>query len=331
MAILAFQKPDKVLMLEADSKFGKFEFRPLEPGFGITVGNALRRILLSSLEGYAINTIRIEGVEHEFASVPGAREDVTNIILNLKQVRFKRVVKDFDGEKVSITIENSSEFKAGDIGNYLTGFEVLNPDLVICHLDSKASMKIDLTINKGRGYVPAEENRQFCTDVNVLPIDSIYTPIRNVKYEVDNYRVEQKTDYEKLVIEVTTDGSIQPKEALRDAAKILIQHFMLFSDDKIILDNAAVSGVENEFDEDVLHMRQLLKKKLVEMNLSVRALNCLKAANVETLGDLVQYNKNELLKFRNFGKKSLNELDDLLKSLNLSFGTDITKYKLDKD
>ena len=331
MAILAFQKPDKVIMLEESPTYGKFEFRPLEPGFGITVGNALRRILLSSLDGYAINTIRIEGVEHEFASVPGAREDVTNIILNLKQVRFKRVVKDFDGEKVSITIENSSEFKAGDIGNYLTGFEVLNPDLVICHLDSKASMKIDLTINKGRGYVPAEENRQFCTDVNVLPIDSIYTPIRNVKYEVDNYRLEQKTDYEKLVIEVTTDGSIQPKEALRDAAKILIQHFMLFSDDKIILDNAAVSGVENEFDEDVLHMRQLLKKKLVEMNLSVRALNCLKAANVETLGDLVQYNKNELLKFRNFGKKSLNELDDLLKSLNLSFGTDITKYKLDKD
>ena len=331
MAILAFQKPDKVIMLEESPTYGKFEFRPLEPGFGITVGNALRRILLSSLDGYAINTIRIEGVEHEFASVPGAREDVTNIILNLKQVRFKRVVKDFDGEKVSITIENSSEFKAGDIGNYLTGFEVLNPDLVICHLDSKASMKIDLTINKGRGYVPAEENRQFCTDVNVLPIDSIYTPIRNVKYEVDNYRVEQKTDYEKLVIEVTTDGSIQPKEALRDAAKILIQHFMLFSDDKIILDNAAVSGVENEFDEDVLHMRQLLKKKLVEMNLSVRALNCLKAGNVETLGDLVQYNKNELLKFRNFGKKSLNELDDLLKSLNLSFGTDITKYKLDKD
>ena len=331
MAILAFQKPDKVIMLEESPTYGKFEFRPLEPGFGITVGNALRRILLSSLDGYAINTIRIEGVEHEFASVPGAREDVTNIILNLKQVRFKRVVKDFDGEKVSITIENSSEFKAGDIGNYLTGLEVLNPDLVICHLDSKASMKIDLTINKGRGYVPAEENRQFCTDVNVLPIDSIYTPIRNVKYEVDNYRVEQKTDYEKLVIEVTTDGSIQPKEALRDAAKILIQHFMLFSDDKIILDNAAVSGVENEFDEDVLHMRQLLKKKLVEMNLSVRALNCLKAANVETLGDLVQYNKNELLKFRNFGKKSLNELDDLLKSLNLSFGTDITKYKLDKD
>jgi DNA-directed RNA polymerase subunit alpha len=331
MAILAFQKPDKVIMLEESPTFGKFEFRPLEPGFGITVGNALRRILLSSLDGFAINTIHIEGVEHEFASVPGAREDVTNIILNLKQVRFKRIVKDFESEKVSITIENSSEFKAGDIGARLTGFEVLNPDLVICHLDSKASIKIDLTINKGRGYIPAEENRQFCTDVNVLPIDSIYTPIRNVKYEVDNYRVEQKTDYEKLVLEVTTDGSIQPKEALQEAAKILIQHFMLFSDDKIILDNAAVTGGSDDFDEDALHMRQMLKKKLTEMNLSVRALNCLKAADVETLGDLVQYNKNELLKFRNFGKKSLNELDDLLKSLNLSFGTDITKYKLDKD
>jgi len=331
MAILAFQKPDKVIMLEESPKYGKFEFRPLEPGFGITVGNALRRILLSSLDGFAINTIRIEGVEHEFATVPGVREDVTNIILNLKQVRFKRVVKDFEEEKVSITVENSSEFKAGDIGNYLTGFEVLNPDLVICHLDSKVSMKIELTINKGRGYVPADENRQFCTEVNQLPIDSIYTPIRNVKYEVENFRVEQKTDYEKLVIEVTTDGSIQPKDALKEAAKILIQHFMLFSDDKIILDNAAIVGNNEDFDEDVLHMRQLLKKKLSDMNLSVRALNCLKAANVETLGDLVTYNKSELLKSRNFGKKSLNELDDLLKSLNLSFGTDISKYKLDKD
>ena len=331
MAILAFQKPDKVIRLEESPKYGKFEFRPLEPGFGITVGNALRRILLSSLDGFAINTIRIEGVEHEFATVPGVREDVTNIILNLKQVRFKRVVKDFEEEKVSITVENSSEFKAGDIGNYLTGFEVLNPDLVICHLDSKVSMKIELTINKGRGYVPADENRQFCTEVNQLPIDSIYTPIRNVKYEVENFRVEQKTDYEKLVIEVTTDGSIQPKDALKEAAKILIQHFMLFSDDKIILDNAAIVGNNEDFDEDVLHMRQLLKKKLSDMNLSVRALNCLKAANVETLGDLVTYNKSELLKFRNFGKKSLNELDDLLKSLNLSFGTDISKYKLDKD
>ena len=305
MAILAFQKPDKVVMLEADDKFGKFEFRPLEPGFGVTIGNALRRILLSSLEGYAINTIRISGVEHEFSSVPGVKEDVTNMILNLKQ-------------------------KAGDIGKYLTGFEVLNPDLVICHLDSKASMQIDITINKGRGYVPADENREFCTDVNVLAIDSIYTPIRNVKYSVEPYRVEQKTDYDKLVLEITTDGSIHPKDALKEAAKILIYHFMLFSDEKITLENTESEG-NQEFDEEVLHMRQLLKTKLVDMNLSVRALNCLKAADVETLGDLVQYNKTDLLKFRNFGKKSLTELDDLLESLNLSFGTDITKYKLDKE
>ena len=272
MAILAFQKPDKVVMLEASDKVGKFEFRPLEPGFGVTIGNALRRILLSSLEGYAINTIRIAGVEHEFSSVPGVKEDVTNIILNLKQV---------ENEKVSITVENSTEFKAGDIGKYLTGFEVLNPELVICHLDSKASMQIDLTINKGRGYVPADENREFCTDVNVIAIDSIYTPIRNVKYSVEPYRVEQKTDYDKLVLEVTTDGSIHPKDALKEAAKILIYHFMLFSDEKITLENNDAEG-NQEFDEEVLHMRQLLKTKLVDMNLSVRALNCLKAADVET-------------------------------------------------
>ena len=330
MAILAFQKPDKVVMLEADEQYGKFEFRPLEPGFGVTIGNALRRILLSSLEGYAINTIRIAGVEHEFSSVPGVKEDVTNIILNLKQVRFKQVGEEFENEKVSITVENSTEFKAGDITKYLTGFEVLNPDLVICHLDSKASMQIDLTINKGRGYVPADENRQFCTDVNVLPIDSIYTPIRNVKYSVEPTRVEQKTDYDKLTLEVTTDGSIHPKDALKEAAKILIYHFMLFSDEKITLENPNADG-NQEFDEEVLHMRQLLKTKLTDMNLSVRALNCLKAADVETLGDLVQYNKTDLLKFRNFGKKSLSELDDLLESLNLSFGTDISKYKLDKE
>ena len=314
MAILAFQKPDKVVMLEANERFGKFEFRPLEPGFGVTIGNALRRILLSSLEGYAINTIRIAGVEHEFSSVPGVKEDVTNIILNLKQVRFKQIVEEFENEKVSITVENSTEFKAGDIGKYLTGFEVLNPDLVICHLDSKASM-----------YVPSDENREFCTDVNVIPIDSIYTPIRNVKFAVEPFRVEQKTDYDKLVLEVTTDGSIHPKDALKEAAKILIYHFMLFSDEKITLETNDVEG-NQEFDEEVLHMRQLLKTKLVDMNLSVRALNCLKAADVETLGDLVQYNKTDLLKFRNFGKKSLTELDDLLESLNLSFGTDISKY-----
>ena len=330
MAILAFQKPDKVIMLENDSKFGKFEFRPLEPGFGTTIGNALRRILLSSLEGYAINTIKINGVEHEFATVPGVREDVTNIILNLKQVRFKKVVDEFETEKISLTISDSNEFKAGELSKYLTGFEVLNPELVICHLDSKATIQIEITINKGRGYVPADENREFCSDVNQIAIDSFYTPIRNVKYTVEPFRVEQKTDYDKLLLEITTDGSIHPKDALKEAAKILIYHFMLFSDEKITMEDAA--NLENEeFDEEVLHMRQLLKTRLVDMNLSVRALNCLKAADVETLGDLVQFNKNDLLKFRNFGKKSLTELDDLLESLNLSFGTDISKYKLDKE
>ena len=330
MAILAFQKPDKVIMLENDAKFGKFEFRPLETGFGTTVGNALRRILLSSLEGFAINTVKIDGVEHEFASISGVREDVTNIILNLKQVRFKQLVEEYETEKVSINIANATEFKAGDISKYLTGFEVLNPELVICHLDSKATMQIELTINKGRGYVPAEENRDFCSDVNQIAIDSIYTPIRNVKYVVEPYRVEQKTDYDKLILEITTDGSIQPKDALKEAAKILIYHFMLFSDEKITIEDSANMDNE-EFDEEVLHMRQLLKTKLIDMNLSVRALTCLKAADVETLGDLVQFNKNDLLKFRNFGKKSLTELDDLLEGLNLSFGTDISKYKLDKD
>ena len=330
MAILAFQKPDKVIMLENDSKFGKFEFRPLEPGFGTTVGNALRRILLSSLEGYAINTIKIEGVEHEFAAIPGVREDVTNIILNLKQVRFKQTVEDHETEKATITIANSTEFKAGDMSKFLNGFEVLNPELVICHLDSKATMQITVSINKGRGYVPADENREFCSEVNEIAIDSIYTPIRNVKYAVEPYRVEQKTDYDKLVLEITTDGSIDPKDALKEAARILIYHFMLFSDEKITIEDKNDADNE-EFDEEVLHMRQLLKTKLVDMNLSVRALNCLKAADVETLGELVQFNKNDLLKFRNFGKKSLTELDDLLESLNLSFGTDISKYKLDKD
>lgn len=330
MAVLAFQKPEKVIMLEADDKFGKFEFRPLEPGFGITIGNSLRRILLSSLEGFAINTIRITGVEHEFSTIPGVKEDVTNIILNLKQVRFKQIVDDSDSEKVTITVENSSEFKAGDINKYLSGFGVLNPDLVICHLDPKATLEIELSINKGRGYVPSDENREYCKDINEIAIDSIYTPIRNVKFAVENYRVQQKTDYEKLVLEITTDGSIHPKDALKEAAKILIYHFMLFSDEKITLENNDLDGNE-EFDEEVLRMRQLLKTKLVDMDLSVRALNCLKAADVETLGDLVKFNKTDLLKFRNFGKKSLTELDDLLESLNLSFGTDISKYKLDKD
>jgi DNA-directed RNA polymerase subunit alpha len=330
MSILAFQKPEKVLMLEADSKHGKFEFRPLEPGFGITIGNALRRILLSSLEGFAITTVKIDGVEHEFSSVPGVREDVTNIILNLKQVRFKQIIEEYETEKVSISIDSTTVFKAGDIGKYLSGFEVLNPELVICHLDAKATMQMELTINKGRGYVPSEENQIYCTDVNVIAIDSIYTPIRNVKYTVEPFRVEQKTDFDKLTLEIDTDGSIHPKDALKEAAKILIYHFMLFSDEKITLE-AADADSNEEFDEEVLHMRQLLKTKLVDMDLSVRALNCLKAADVETLGDLVQYNKTDLLKFRNFGKKSLTELDDLLASLNLSFGMDISKYKLDKE
>jgi len=330
MAILAFQKPDKVLMLEADDFFGRFEFRPLEPGYGITVGNALRRILLSSLEGFAITSIKIDGVEHEFATVPGVIEDVTNIILNLKQVRFKQIVEEIENEKVSITVSGTEVFKAGDIGKHLSGFEVLNPDLEICHLDKNASFQIELNINKGRGYVPADENRNLSDDVNVIAIDSIYTPIRNVKYMIENYRVEQKTDYEKLVMEIATDGSIHPKDALKEAAKILIHHFMLFSDEKILLEQSEVDGNE-EFDEEILHMRQLLKTKLSDMNLSVRALNCLKSAEVETLGELVQFNKNDLLKFRNFGKKSLTELDELLDSLSLSFGMDISKYKLDKD
>ena len=330
MAILAFQKPDKVLMLEADNFFGKFEFRPLEPGYGVTVGNALRRILLSSLEGFAITSIRIDGVKHEFSTIPGVIEDVTNVILNLKKVRFKQVVKKIENKKVTITVSGTEVFKAGDIGKSLTGFEVLNPDLVICHLDSSASFQIDITINKGRGYVPADENRNPADDVNVIPIDSIYTPIRNVKYAVENFRVEQKTDYEKLILEITTDGSIHPKEALKEAAKILIYHFMLFSDEKITLETNDADGNE-EFDEEVLHMRQLLKTKLVDMDLSVRALNCLKSADVETLGELVVFNKTDLLKFRNFGKKSLTELDELLANLNLSFGMDISKYKLDKE
>lgn len=330
MAVLAFQKPEKVIMLEADDKYGKFEFRPLEPGFGITIGNSLRRILLSSLEGYAINTIRITGVEHEFSTVPGVKEDVTNIILNLKKVRFKQIIDEMDSEKVSIKVENTTEFKAGDINKYLNGFGVLNPELVICHLDPKATLEIELSINKGRGYVPADENRQYCKDICELAIDSTYTPIRNVKFFVEPYRVQQKTDYDKLVLEITTDGSIHPKEALKEAAKILIYHFMLFSDEKITLDNNDLDGTE-EFDEEVLRMRQLLKTKLTDMNLSVRALNCLKAAEVDTLGDLVKYQKNDLLKFRNFGKKSLTELDELLDQHGLTFGTDTSKYKLDKD
>ena len=330
MALLDFQKPEQVTMLEADNFFGKIEFKPLEPGYGTTVGNALRRVLLSSLEGYAIASIRIDGVKHEFDTIPGVREDVTNIILNLKKVDLKQIVEDFDSEKATVSVSGTEVFTAADLGKVLSGFEVLNPELVICHLDPAASFQLEFTINKGRGWVPAEENVVPVDDINILAIDSIYTPIKNVKYSVENFRVDQKTDYERLIIEIATNGSIHPKDALKEAAKILIHHLMLFSDEKITLETAEADGNE-EFDEEVLHMRQLLKQKLVEMDLSVRALNCLKSAEVETLGELVVFNKTDLLKFRNFGKKSLTELDELLAGLNLSFGMDISKYKLDKE
>ena len=317
-------------MLESTSSFGRFEFRPLEPGFGMTIGNALRRILLSSLEGYAITTVKVAGVDHEFAAIPGVMEGMLEIILKLKQVRFIKTVENVDGEKVTVNVAGQSELTAGYISNFLTNFKVLNPELVICRLDPDVKFQIELTIAKGRGYVPAEENRPADAEFGLLPIDSIHTPIRNVKFAVENYRVEQKTDYEKLNLEITTDGSIHPKEALKEAAKILIHHFMLFSDEKITL-NLEENSATEEFDEDVLHMRQLLKTKLSDQDLSVRALNCLKAAEVETVGDLVRFNRNDLLKFRNFGKKSLSELDELLANLNLHFGMDVSIYKLDKD
>lgn len=333
MAILEFQKPDKVIMLQEDNFSGKFEFRPLEPGYGVTIGNALRRILLSSLEGFAITSIKIDGVDHEFATIPGVIEDVTGIILNLKQVRFKKIVEEYEDEKVVISISGKEVFKAGDIGKLLTGFEVLNPELVICKMNKKANLRMELTINKGRGYVPADENRDMLPkeDVQLIAIDSIFTPIRNVKYSIEDFRIEQKTDYEKLIIEIDTDGSIEPKEALKEAAQILIQHFVLFSEDSNIMLETTDSESIEEFDEEVLHMRQLLKRKLSDLNLSVRALNCLKAADVENLGQLVSHNKNDLLKFRNFGKKSLAELEELLDGLDLTFGMDISKYKLDKE
>jgi DNA-directed RNA polymerase subunit alpha len=330
MAILAFQKPEAVVMVEANSRYGKFEFKPLEPGYGKTVGNALRRVLLSSLEGYAITSIKIDGVRSEFDSVPGVKEDVTNMILNIKQVDLKQTVEDTEYEKVTLTVSGQEVFTAGDISKSLSGFEVMNPELVICHLDPSASFTITLTINKGRSWVPAEENVTPTDDIDTIAIDSIHTPIKNVKYTIENYRVDQKTDYDKLILEITTNGTILPKDAIKEAAKILIYHFMLFSDEKITLETTEPDPSE-EFDEEVLHMRQLLKSKLSEMQLTVRALNCLKSAEVETLAELVVFNKNDLLKFRNFGKKSLVELEALLASLNLSFGMDISKYKLDKE
>jgi DNA-directed RNA polymerase subunit alpha len=330
MAILNFVKPDKVIMINSTETIGQFEFRPLEPGFGITIGNSLRRILLSSLEGYAITSLRVEGVDHEFSTIKGVVEDVTEIVLNLKQVRFKKQLDNHDNEKITVHFAGADKFTAGDIGKYVNGFQILNPDLVIFNCDPSVRLKMELTVERGRGYVPAEENKTNSAPVGTIFIDSIYTPIKNVKYNIENYRVEQKTDYERLILDIVTDGSIHPKDALKEAAKILIFHFMLFSDEKITLD-AEEKRNEEEFDETSLHMRQLLKTKLVDMDLSVRALNCLKAADVETLGELVSFNKNDLLKFRNFGKKSLTELEDLVQAKTLQFGMNVAKYKLDKD
>ncbi len=330
MAILDFQKPDKVIMIESDNNDGKFEFRPLEPGYGITIGNALRRILLSSLEGFAITSIKIEGVDHEFSTIEGVVEDVTEMVLNLKQVRFKRQIEGTDSEKVTVSLSGSDSFTAGDIGKFTTAFQVLNPDHLICTMEKSVKLEMELSIGKGRGYRPSEENKVGNAPMGTIFIDSIFTPIRKVNYTIENYRVEQKTDYEKLIMDVVTDGSITPKDALQEAAKILIHHFMLFSDEKITLDSEQKSETE-EFDETSLHMRQLLKTKLVDMDLSVRALNCLKAADIESLGDLVSFNKNDLLKFRNFGKKSLTELEDLIEAKGLSFGMNVSKYKLDKE
>ena len=330
MTILNFQKPDKVIMIDSTESHGKFEFRPLEPGYGLTIGNALRRVLLSSLEGYAFTSIKIEGVDHEFSTIEGVVEDVTEIILNIKQIRLKRQIEDFDGERINVVVGNQNELKASDFQKFISGFQILNPDLHICNLEKDYKLNIELTIEKGRGYVPAEENKKSNDSIGTVAIDSIYTPIKNVKYEIENYRVEQKTDYEKLVFEIITDGSIHPKDALTEAAKTLIHHFMLFSDELITLESDEIAQSE-AYDEESLHMRQLLKTKLIDMDLSVRALNCLKAAEVDTLGDLVSFNKNDLMKFRNFGRKSLTELEELVILKGLSFGMDLSKYKLDKE
>jgi len=330
MAILNFQKPDKVIMIESTDFSGRFEFRPLEPGFGLTVGNALRRVLLSSLEGFAITSLRVEGIEHEFSTVPGIVEDVTEIILNLKQVRFKKQIDETDRETVSVSVSGQEQFTAGDLQKFISGFQVLNPELVICNMDKSVKLNAEITIEKGRGFVPAEENKKVSAPIGTIFTDSIYTPIKNVKYAIENFRVEQKTDYEKLVFDIDTDGSINPKDALTEAAKILIHHFMLFSDERITLEADEIAQTET-YDEESLHMRQLLKTRLIDMDLSVRALNCLKAAEVDTLGDLVSFNKSDLMKFRNFGKKSLTELEELVIVKGLSFGMDLTKYKLDRD
>lgn len=327
MGILNFIKPEKVIFIEKNNFEGKFEFRPLEPGFGLTIGNAIRRVLLSSLEGYAFSSLKIEGIEHEFSIIEGVVEDVTEIILNLKQVRLKRKVQKIDYETVNVSISGKNELTAGDLERFMSGFEVLNSDLIICNMNKSVTLKFILTINKGRGFVPAEQNKVNHAPIGTIFIDSIYTPIKNVRYRIDDFRVDQKTDFEKLTLDIKTDGSISPQEALTQIAKILIHHFMLFSDERITLDSD--KSFNNEaYDEEMLRLRQLLMSKLVDMELSVRALNCLKAAEVETLGELVSFSKSDLMKFRNFGRKSLTELEQLVMSKGLNFGMDITKYKL---
>jgi DNA-directed RNA polymerase subunit alpha len=330
MAILQFQKPEKVIVNSTTDTHGQFEFRPLEPGYGLTVGNALRRVLLNSLEGFAFTSINLSGVNHEFSTIKGVVEDVTEIILNLKQVRLKRQIETSDSEMVKINIAGKDVLTAGDLASFMTSFQVLNPDLVICHLDKSVNIEMNLTIEKGRGYIPAEENKKIDASLGTIALDSIYTPIKNVKYHVENFRVEQKTDFEKLILEIETDGSVIPQDALTDAAQILIQHFLLFTDERMIADVAPIQQVES-YDEEVMEMRKLLLKQLTELELSVRALNCLKAAEVDTVADLVSYTKADLMKFRNFGKKSLTELEDLVSNLGLSFGMDTSKYKLDKE
>ena len=330
MATFTFQKPDKVIMIDSTEFEGKFEFRPLEPGYGLTIGNALRRVLLSSLEGFAFTSIKVDNVDHEFTSMPGVVEDLTEIILNIKQIRLKRQIDSVDSETVSVSINSQEQVKAGDLQKFISGFQILNPDVVICNLEKDISFNIELTIEKGRGYVPAEENKKPGAPIGTIFMDSIFTPIKNVKYSIENFRVEQKTDYEKLIFEIVSDGSIHPKDALTEGAKTLIHHFMLFSDERITLEADEIAQTET-YDEESLHMRQLLKTRLVDLDLSVRALNCLKAAEVETLGDLVSFNKSDLMKFRNFGKKSLTELEELVIIKGLNFGMDLSKYKLDKD
>ena len=330
MATFTFQKPDKVIMIDSTESEGKFEFRPLEPGYGLTVGNALRRVLLSSLEGFAFTSIKIDNVEHEFTSLPGIVEDVTEIILNLKQVRLKRQIESVDNETVSVSLNAQNQLKAGDLQKFISGFQILNPETVICNMEKNVKLNFELNIDKGRGYVSAEENKKVGFPIGTIFMDSVFTPIKNVKYTIEDFRVEQKTDYEKLVFEIVTDGSIDPKNALTEGAKVLIHHFMLFSDERITLEADEIAQTET-YDEESLHMRQLLKTRLIDMDLSVRALNCLKAAEVDTLGDLVSFNKSDLMKFRNFGKKSLTELEELVLVKGLNFGMDLSKYKLDKE